>query len=95
MTASVQLGSVARCSAYGCKERAVWRPVLILKSPTGGTATVSLPVAVCESHRGKGRVVDALSATGVNVVERVLADLGFEIPDIDWNGSTIRYVAVT
>jgi hypothetical protein len=39
-------------------------------------------------------VLDALSATGVHVLERVLGDLGFEIPDIDWDRSTIRYVAV-
>jgi hypothetical protein len=92
--AQVHLG--VPCSGGGCKERARWRPVLILRTANGGTATVSLPVAICESHLGRRRrVVDTLALAGADVIEKVLADLGFEIPDIDWERSAIRYVAVT
>jgi hypothetical protein len=34
-----------------------------------------------------------LGGAGLHVIEQVLADLGFEISDIDWDRSAIRYVA--
>jgi hypothetical protein len=70
-------------------------PVLALRSTRGSVAMVSLPVAVCDAHRGECRVVDALSAAGLQVVEGVLRDLCLEISDIDWDHSTVRYVSIT
>ncbi len=47
---------------------------------------------LCDEHGRGARMLDVLSMAGVDVVRAALGDL--DIPDIDWDRSTVLHVSL-